>query len=59
MVQTLKKLSVEQWTLVTLNKYHLGYIADGEGPATYFLICENGGGGCIVGADGGITQTRK
>ena len=28
----LKKLSVELWTLLTLNDLHLDYVAEGEGP---------------------------
>ncbi len=35
---TVTKLSVERWTLLTLNGHHLGYVAEGEGPPTY----ENG-----------------
>ncbi len=39
---TVKKLSVECWTLLTLSGCHLGYIAEGAEPSTY----ENGGRGC-------------
>ena len=31
-LKTVKKLSVELWTLLALNGGHLGYIAEGEGP---------------------------
>ena len=31
-LKTVKKLSVELWTLLTLNSPHLGYIAEGEEP---------------------------
>ncbi|MDF4966884.1 hypothetical protein P3578_24460 [Vibrio parahaemolyticus] len=31
-LKTVKKLSVELWTLLALNGRHLGYIAKGEGP---------------------------
>ena len=30
-LKTVKKLSVELWTLLTLNGRHLGYVAEGEG----------------------------
>ena len=31
-LKTVKKLSVELWTLLALNGRHLGYVAEGEGP---------------------------
>lgn len=31
-LKTVRKLSVELWTLLALNGRHLGYVAEGEGP---------------------------
>ena len=31
-LKTVKKLSVELWTLFTLNGCHLGYVVEGKGP---------------------------
>ena len=36
-LKTVKKLSVELWTLLALNGRHLGYVADGEGLSLHDL----------------------
>ena len=35
-LKTVKSLSVERWTLLTLNGRHLGYVAEGAGPRPPF-----------------------